>query len=221
MLRAMIDPYHQTRTRAGRGFTLVELLSVMVVMGILLAAGTAALVRGGASERRTACDLLRGTVEQARTMAIARRQTVLLALAGPGDVGASDGRCRVGLFVVDQLNRDGCASGAKLVRRWEVMPGGVVLLGGGDGGMRNPLDDKPVSLRYVVSGAPVEIRVHVLSFTPRGGLGWPLGSDPMVLRLAEGGYQGGKAVAIQRDGRVAEEKLRVGRVVARPWGIDG
>jgi len=206
--------------KGGHGFTFLELLSVMAVIGILLAAG-AGLMGRGAEKTRTAVATLSGMVDQGRALAITMRRTVVLALAAPDEVESGDGQCRVGLLVTDALKQDGSVCEAVMVGRWEVMPIGVVLSGGGVAEYRNPLDENPVALRYVVGGRPVEIRVHALAFTARGGLAWPCGSDPVILRVTEGRYRGGVATVRPSGGTVVEEKLRIGRVIARPWRIDG
>ena len=102
------------------------------------------------------------------------------------------------------------------------MPMGAIPYGGDYEGIRNPYDLPELTVRYTSAGKQVEVVVHALAFTPRGGLQWPEGSDPVVMRVAEGAYRSGKAMPDLRGESkgVSENRLQIGRVVARPFRID-
>jgi hypothetical protein len=69
----------------------------------------------------------------------------------------------------------------------------------------------------------LSIKAQALAFNSRGGLHSPAGSGPVVLRIAEGGYRNGEAKPNKRAGQgaVTENRLKIGRVTARPYQIDG
>ena len=106
-----------------------------------------------------------------------------------------------------------------LIRRWQTLPTGVVLLGGEVNGVRNPLDEPQTTLRYRSGNKTLEVPVHLMVFGPRGGLLLPQGSDPIALRIAAGTYRDGRPLSTSRatDRTAAETHLRIGRVVARPY----
>lgn len=205
---------------AGRSaFTLVEMVVVIAIIVILMVAGLQVFGDSGGNSRKTATDAVTGLIEQARTTAITSRTTVVLAIAEPGDLPIKDGRCRIGLFRVPVWPADATSVDAVLIRRWQTLPAGVVLLGGEVDGVRNPLDEPQITLRYGTGAKALEISVHSLAFGPRGGLHWPSGSDPMALRIAEGAYRNGKASPNFSGGNrtPAETRLKIGRIVARPY----
>ena len=203
-------------------FSLIELLTVIAVISILLAIGIKILGGTSAQARKTATDALAATIEQARSTAITSRCTVILAIAEPGDLPTTDDRCRLGLFKVTTWPNSSTTVDATLLRRWQAIPTGAIPYGGAYEGIRNPYDLPELTVRYVSGGKQIEAIVHAIAFTPRGGLQWPTGSDPVVLRIAEGGYRGGKAMPDLRGASkgVSENRLQIGRVVARPWRID-
>lgn len=203
-------------------FSLIELLAVMAVITLLLAIGIKVLGGTSSQARKTATDALAAAVEQARSKAITSRATVILALAEPGDLPSSDERCRLGLFKVSTWPDSATTVEATLLQRWQPLPGGAIPYGGDFEGIRNPYDLPELTIRYQSAGKAVEVSVHAIAFTPRGGLQWPTGSDPVVMRIAEGGYRGGKAMPdLKGESKgVAENRLQIGRVVARPWRID-
>lgn len=202
---------------------MIELLAVIAVITILLAAGIKILGGTSAQARKTGTDALIATIEQGRSSAITTRSIVLMAIAEPGDLPSGDERARLGLFKINEWPDSATTVNGTLLRRWQPIPMGAIPCADDFNGIRNPMNLPEITVRYQSAGKEVEVQVHAIAFTPRGGLHWPSGSDPVVLRLAEGGYRGGKPVPDRRgDSRtLAEDRLRIGRVVARPWRIDG
>jgi prepilin-type N-terminal cleavage/methylation domain-containing protein len=225
---------HSKVSHASReaGFSLVEMLAVIAITVILLTAGISLLAGTGVQSRKTSSDLLAGLIEQARTLAITSRSCVVLAVAEPGDLPGDDERCRVGLFKIPEWP-EGVSSPTALtgvqVSRWQILETGIVLLAGSVGGVMNPIDQPEVTLTY--GGAKnLSAKVHFIAFNTRGRLCCPVDPTAVVqpaiaMRIAEGGYRGSprKAVANLRGSQrtIAENRLQVGRVVARPYRIDG
>ncbi len=209
-----------------RAFTLIEIVAVIAVLVTLLVSGVALLGGTGSQARRAGADMLTGMIEQARTSAITSRSYVVLAVAEPGDLPTGDQRVRLGLFKVepDKWPDDPSQTiGAVLMSRWRILENGLVLIGGQVDGVENPLDGGELSLAFGSGSKSRTVKVHALVFNPRGGLHYPLGSTPMGMRIAEGGYRGGKATANRRGDSqtIAENRLKIGRVTARPYRIDG
>lgn len=178
-------------------FSLVEMLVVIAIAGTLLAIGLSLSGKSGDRARRDASERLAGLIEQARTAAITRRATVVLAIA-PSD--AEHDATRLGLFEVSRPPRAGEPLEGRPLQRWTPLPNGVGFDRGEIAGLANPLDAAPLELRW--QDGRQRATVHVLAFTPRGGLAWPAGSKPVALTLGSGA-------------------LRIDRAVARPWRLDG
>jgi hypothetical protein len=219
---------HPRHPGGGHAFSLVEMATVIAVMMILLLAGVGLLGGTGNQARRAGSDQLTGLIEQARTSAITTRSYVILAVAEPGDLPAGDSRCRLGLFKMPGWPDSQTSEiSAILMSRWRTLENGVVLIGGavGDGGgaLPNPLDGPELTIRYGAAGLERSIKVHAIAFNPRGGLHFPVGSHPVALRIAEGGYRNGVANPNRRgdEQAISEKRLKIGRVTARPYRIDG
>lgn len=201
------------------------MITVIAILVILLTAGVKLMNGTGAQSRKTGADLLSAMIEQARTSAITSRCHVILAVAEPGDLPAGDERCRLGLFKVpvEDWPKNGTDSiKATLMSRWRTLDTGIALIGGDVDGVENPLDGTELTITYGTK-TPVTLKAHAIAFNPRGGLHFPSGSGPVAMRVAEGTYQKGKPVAFKRgdSGIVSENRFKIGRVVGRPYRIDG
>lgn len=210
-----MNPSENHHSGSPPGFSLVELLVAMILIGVLLTIGLGVFGKTAASARRTASDQFTATIEQARTAAITRRKPVLLAIAAPVPGGA-DNSYRIGLFEVDEMPEQGAAVAARQLQRWNILPGGVVFFGGAVEGFDNPLDQETVELSWK-DGAN-QARVHLLAFNPRGGLSLPTGSEPVAVTIGSGVIRDGGAIPTSDGGR---NSLRIGRVIARPWKLEG
>jgi prepilin-type N-terminal cleavage/methylation domain-containing protein len=209
-----VKPPPRLSTPCAAGFSLIELLVVMVIIGALTAAGLSVMGNTTANAQRTATDQVVAAIEQARTAAITRRKPVILAIAQPqpGDV---DEHCRFGLFELDTLPDEGSDLDAHQLQRWNTLPTGVVFLDGRIRDFDNLLDQDKVQLSW--KDGQNSASVHALVFNTRGGLAWPSGSDPVAVKIGGGNYRNGKPMPIAGGGH---SSLRIGRVVARPWRLD-
>lgn len=217
-------PHIRRTAYSARGFSLIEMIAVIAILVVLMTAGVSLLSGTGAQSRRAGTDLLTGLVEQARTRAITSRTHVVLAIAEPGDLANGDERCRIGMFRIDAWpNSSGAAVtslNGVLLNRWQTLDTGIALVGGKIEDVENPLDAPQVTITY---GGAKTVKVHILAFNPRGGLHYPTGSTPVVMRVAEGNYRGGVASPYLRGAAktIAENRLKIGRITARPYRIDG
>lgn len=194
----------------------------MSIMSILVVSGVSMMGDNNSKSRRATSDLLGSMIDQGRSSAITSHSQVLLAVAEPKDLPIDDRSCRLGLFKLTDFDAKTGRAKGELLRRWDVVEGGAVLLGGEVDGFRNVMDGQEIELTYAARGKNFTVRVHGLVFTPRGGREWPIGSTPVVMRVAEGGYRGDarKATPNQREGVIAEDRFKIGRVIARPQRFD-
>ncbi len=209
-------------SRRQRGFSLIEMVAVIAILVTLMTAGITLLSGTGAQSRKAGTDLISGLVEQARTRAITSRSKVLLAIAEPGDLPGGDERCRIGMFRVDESTASPPVITYVLLNRWQTLNTGIVLLPD-ESSPANAMNAPQVPVTYKAGNKDVTINVHAITFTSRGGLSYPEGSKPIELRIAEGGYRGGKPVPNKpaNQTKIPENRLSIGRVTARPYRIDG
>ena len=193
--------------------------AVMAVMGLLLTAGLRGLGDPAAQARKAATESVMSLVEQARTTAITSRCVVVLALADPGDLPSGEACAHIGLFKIKQWPAAPGVLDGTLIRRWQALPGGAIIFPGAVNGVRNPRDEPERTIRYLSGKRPCQGDFHLIAFTARGGLLWPAGSDPVALRIAEGGYRHGQPSPNIRDGArgIAENRVKIGRITARPY----
>lgn len=207
-------PAESLPTRRSPGFSLVELIVVIAIILLLMAVGIGLLSNSRAEALRTSSEEFASLVEQARSSAITRRKPVALVVAEPGQEVSADGRCRIGLFELEEW-LPGEVNAGRLLQRWHRLPDGVALFGGQVESLVNVKDQQAISLTWRDGTRSGEMTGLV--FGPRGGLLAPAGSESVVVTFAEGGYQDGRATA---TGKERAKTIRVGRVVARPWAID-
>jgi prepilin-type N-terminal cleavage/methylation domain-containing protein len=205
-------------------FTLIEMLVVITILSILMGAGISLLGGTGMQSRKAGADMISGMVDQARTLAITNRADVFLVIAEPGTLPGQDERCRLGLLreVPAPPGSSGSSPPAKtyeLLRRWQTLNTGVVLIGGTVDGVPNPVDVGKVKMTIRQGNGQITADVYQISVNSMGSLALPKGSTPIVLRLAEGAYRSGKPSTNKVEGGsgIAETQLKIGRVMARPY----
>jgi hypothetical protein len=216
-------PINKLPNRQGEtGFSLVEMIAVLAILMTLMTIGVSLTHGAGTQSRRAATDLLSGMIEQARTTAIASHTYVILAVAEPGDLATGDECCRLGLFKAETWP-DNLADPimGSLLGRWRMLENGIAMIGGSVDGVENPLDSSKIKVSYG-GGSTLTATVHAMVFNSRGGLLYPSGSSPVVLRVAEGNYRSGQAIPYQHgeDHLISENCLKIGRVIARPNRMD-
>jgi type II secretory pathway pseudopilin PulG len=212
--------------RQKRAFTLIEIVATVAILMGLLIAGVSLLEGTGAQSRKASTDLLAGLIEKARARAINSRCYVILAIAEPGDLSPADAGCKVALFQLkseawpDEIPTP-LALEATILGRWQNLFSGVALIGGDVGGGSNLIDKQQIIVNYE-RAQNSRSEYHALIFNPQGGLKYPIGSTPVVLRLAEGGYRDGKPVPYKKGVQktITENQLKIGRVTGRSHRID-
>lgn len=221
----VISPRISTRQTKHQAFSLVELAVVMAILITLTAAGIHLFKNTATHARKCGTELLTSLVENARSSAMTSRRHVIIAIAEPGDLTSCDGRCRIGLFKVDAWPEpfDGEVSDATQLGRWHPLERGLTAASGSLENLDNPLDQSELIINYGNTTNPRSAKVHAVVINPHGSIKLPAGSNPLLMRIAEGAYRNGKAIQHQsaNNGATAENKIKIGRVVARAYRIDG
>ena len=212
-----------TQRHPGRGypaFSLVEMMAVIAVLVILLAAGLNRISNSASHAVKTNADLLAALIDQARTTAITSHSCVLLAIAEPADLPTRDPRCHLAIFKLHDEAPDLTANPkAVMAGRWHPLDANIALLGGNADDNGNPMDAAKLTM---ISDSPLQstVKVHAIAFNPSGRLIYPPGAAPVTLRVAECVYQHGDAKPIRRNPATNDIRLKIGRVSARTYRID-
>jgi hypothetical protein len=198
-----------------------------VAIAILLTLATAGAQLLGNTEMQTqksGTELLTSLIEDARNTALTSRRHVILAIAEPGDLVNNDGRCRLGIFKVDSWPEsiDEPIFQAIQKGRWRALEQGLTISGGNLDGHDNPLEAPELALEFGTKSKPLSAKFHAIAFNPHGSIIHPASTNPIVVRIAAGNYQNGKAIPRRRDnnGTLVENKIKVGRVSARPYRME-
>lgn len=125
------------RNGGSSGFSLIEILVVIVIVGVLFAVALAVFENAGRKNARQAAEQLIGTMRLARQHAVSARQWTFVVFPNrDGGAYAADdvGKCLRGYAVLAvQNNMDGLASAAQIpanmdfafVADWKTLPEGV------------------------------------------------------------------------------------------------
>ena len=200
------------------GFTLVEVLVVIAIIGILLGLVVKGFSSTGTSERRAARGEVLSLMTRARSHAIASGRPTALAM-----VGLADGpeRMRGKALTLFEVRRDAAGEGwvaEEQLRRWVYLPGKTVLLDGESSGESeskgvNVLDES-VLLATEVPGEKGERKVSVMLsfvvFESTGAVIHPAGSGRIEFMIGEGFWQSG---SLRVTGKTSEGAAVVDRVV--------
>ncbi len=173
---------------------------------------------------KTNTDIITGLIEQARVTAVTSRSYIILGIEEPPNQTTNDGRCRIGLFKIDEWPEKAILPlviKGQLLSRWENLSIGIVLIEHEVNGLPNLIDTEKITINY---GGPKSLttKVHAMAIHPRGGLQYPVGSSPLLVRIALGTYRNGKATA-NKYGELKQiwgNRLKIGRINARCYPTD-
>ncbi len=200
------------------------MLVVIAILSVLTGAGISLLGGTGQQARKAGADMISGMVDQARSLAINSRSNVYLVIAEPGTLPAQDERYQVALIrevkpptgAPVPLPGQPSQPSYELVRRWQTLNTGVVLLKGKVGDLENALDGVKQDFTYTSNKKQLTAKLYKLGINSLGSLNR---SNPVILRLAEGAYRNGEPIAKKVEGGtgIAETQLKVGKVIARAF----
>jgi len=196
---------------------------VISIISLIFVSGLQLLRNTGVYARKASADLVESLIERGRSSAASSRSITLVAIAEPGEL-AETSQANVGIFRVTEWQTGQPNVTAEMIQRWQPVETGVVFARGEVQSIRNILDESEITLSYFQGQREIQIQVHAIAFTPRGRLHWPVGSDPMLIRLAEGHYRPEeKKPTIHFHGpdqSSAETQIRIGRTFARSYRLN-
>jgi prepilin-type N-terminal cleavage/methylation domain-containing protein len=213
-----------TNTKKRSAFSLLEMTIVIAILTLLATIGISITNTTNAQELKTNTDILAGLIEQARVAATTSRSHIILGIDEPETSSTNNGQCRVALFKLDEWPEQMASPlelKGKLLNRWQNLSTGIVLLEDEVEGIPNLMDAEKITVNY--GGAKnLTTQIHAIAIHPRGGLQYPLGSSPLLVRLAVGGYRDGKATPNKHGDlkQIWENRLKIGRVNARAYPIN-
>lgn len=211
------------RSIAGwRGFSLTELLVVMLILMILLVAAAPVFTKSGQRARQGARELVKGHLQRARSHAIANGKATAVVVPDYS-AGADLGGKMLGIAEVNWIstpeNPAGSYQVTQMLQRWESLPGSVVI-------MSQPVTRHPrptimeLSLRSPMAIARRPITGAVIVFSPTGQIISPAGGAMEIL-LGQGKVIGGQLTATEKNGnKVSYDLLQINRLTGRARQLD-
>lgn len=202
-----------------QAFTLVELLVVLAIISILTAVGIPLLSDPSNSARKSARDLVRSQLQQARAHAIATGTTTSVMI--PDYSNATAGGRLIGIAEVEaQANTAAPYKVVRLIQRWTELPDNIYFMNQGVTGSTQPtlLDG---GLKMESSYQKQTINCHYIVFGPNGLITSPAasttgGSSVLALALGKGTLKSNTVISTQKTQRgPSYDVLQINRLSAR------
>ncbi len=205
----------------GRGFTLVELLTVLAIIAILFAVGAASFTDPANSARKTSGDTLRAHLQEARAHAIATGNTTAVLFPIPSASTAGSGSL-IGIAEVTFQNDPAAPSApykvTKALQRWVQLPDNIFFLNQAAINSRDKtIMDGTVEIVADYRKAPIKCRF--ITFSPNGQISSPTttaGGVKLVVAIGKGVLNGNAVTPTQKNGgRIVFDLLQINRLTAR------
>lgn len=215
--------------RLGRGFTLMEVLVVVAVIGILLVVGAGAYSSTGTSERRVARAEIQGMLTRARSHAISSGVPTALVVVG---LTSGPDKMRGRALTLFEVKRD--ATGEKWeageqLRRWVYLPGATLLIDGSlvgatSGKGSNLLDEAillPVGVPAESGGRKVDVDASFVVFEATGAVSHPAGSGRIEFFIGEGVWRSGSVTVTGKSasGQAIADRVVLSRLTGRAQSV--
>lgn len=209
---------------------MVEILSVIAVIAILLAAAAVALRPSGESARVAAKGELVAMLTRARSEAISSGSPVALVLLNLED-GPEERRGKaMTLYAVSQDEVSGRWESGDQLRRWVDLPTRTILLDGraapaGGSAGTNVLEEALTITGEVPTdrqGVKQEVECSFVVFGPTGTVLHPSGSGRLEFFIGEGVFRPGGLVVTRKaeDGSAITDRVVVSRLSGRARSVE-
>ena len=200
-----------------RAFGLIELLAVMAIIGLLLAAAVPVFSNTANSARVASREIIKAHLQQARAHAIATGTSVAVAvpvLASGGELGARS----VSLFEVEldgnsyvpSKDADG---NERLLQRWESLPGNFHFLSSAQAASAKPtFVDSAETMPTNAKGKA--LTCHIIVFSPNAQIVRP--DTEINVAIGQAVNRGNSLVLTQKSGgSPVIDLIQVNRLTAR------
>jgi prepilin-type N-terminal cleavage/methylation domain-containing protein len=200
-------------------FTLVELLTVIVIIGIMVAIGVPAITSLSKSGGLTAAArMVPNTLSLARQYAITQRTNTRVVFPYSLSAGVANSMWYSSFSILAKTNRydNTTAQAWRYIGKWEYLPVGSVFLNSGVGALDDPSYMRTNSIPNPTNSA-FTVTMACIEFTPTGAALSPSGSTPNTLALREGFQNTGTPTATSANAVTISVDNLVGRIkVTRP-----
>jgi prepilin-type N-terminal cleavage/methylation domain-containing protein len=208
--------------RQMQGFSLTEMLVVMVILMILMVAVAPVFMKSSQRARQSARELVMGHLQRARSHAIATG--VSTAVIVPDyNAGNDVGGKMLGIAEVNWVSTPNETSGTyeitKVLQRWESLPGNMLVLSQSTSGHpRTTIMEQSLRSPMILSGK--SITGAVIVFSPNGQIVSPA-DGVMEIVLGQGRVTAGQVTPTEKAGnKVSYDLLQINRLTGRARQLD-
>lgn len=212
------DPNTPARNdRRAPAFSLIEILVVVAIIAVLLAAAVPMLSNFAANASQASREIVKAHLQQARAHAIASGASTAVAIPVLGSGGELGARA-ISLFEVEKSGADYIpakdANGDEmLLQRWETLPGNFHFLAASQISSGKPtIVDSADTLQTNYKGEAVTC--HLIVFSPTGQIVLPASEIHIALAQA---VPRGNSLSLTRknEGRPVFDLIQVNRLTGR------
>lgn len=213
------NPSHRRRiARGSGGFSLTELMVVMVILAALLVAAAPVFMKSSTKARQASRELVKGHLNRARSHAIATQQATAVLFADY-KAGAELGGKMLGIAEMtweDDPNdaQPGAYQVKSVLQRWEKLPGAMMLMDQSSVGNKKPtIMDAEENFRVRLNRKDIDATAII--FAPSGQIVSPADQAIEIL-LGAGNLTNGQVTATEKNGgQVSYDRLQINRLTGR------
>jgi prepilin-type N-terminal cleavage/methylation domain-containing protein len=197
------------------GFSLVEMLVVMVILLILIGIAAPAFVKTSARARQATRELVKGHLMRARSNAIATGQSTAVIFpdyTAGNDIGGKMLGIAEVTSVADPANAGKMTYNvSKVLQRWEKIPGAVMILNQSSTGYANAtIMEQATKISASITGR--NVTGSFIVFAPNGQIVFPANQTIEVV-LGLGSNAGGTVKASEKiDNNISYDLLQINRL---------
>ncbi len=210
--------HHRRFAREARGFSLTELMVVMVILAALLVAAAPVFMKSSTKARQASREVVKGHLNRARSHAIATQQATAVLFANY-NAGPEVGGKMLGIAEMkweDDPNdaKPGAYEVKSVLQRWEKLPGSMMVMDQSSVGHQKPsIMDVDENFRVRLNRKDVDARAII--FSPSGQIVAPVDQAIEIL-LGAGNLTNGQVTATEKNGgKISYDRLQINRLTGR------